>query len=320
MNAIRRILTFLLIIPLGMIVYVWISPDWQWEHPDLEFPFLIIGIPIVVLNFFLWFRPEFFQPYFYVYENPVQIPDEKLVALLKLAGALTALIFIGVGTVSLIARVSAPPILETPATQGVDVADFPAFGGSPSDKTPSAELPAAGLSSMTLETSGTGATSTPTPPTAVAQIPISGGEPTSTPASPGIPTKVASPTIKPTNTANPSEGCARATSEYLEVIGEAIFDIDFNYIVETGWAVQSNEAENLRFVAAKIYGDDIESGWTLPGVWGLFTDSDGYIDIYAINDVAQEYSYSLWGEDSEPELSMESNGAQSAYDCALSGN
>ncbi len=320
LNAIRRILTFLLIIPLGMIVYAYLFPDWQWDHPDLELSFLIIGVPIVVLNFFLWFHPEFFRPYFHVYENPVQISDKKFVTLLNLAGAFTALFLIGVGTASLISRVSAPPILETPAAQVVEVADFPAFGGSPSAKLSSTGLAATELPSLTPESSETGVVSTPTQPTAVAQIPISGGEPTSTLASPATPTKVASPTIKPTNTTTPSGSCTPASSEYLDAIREAIFDSDYNYTVETGWTVQSNVAENLWFVAAKIYGDDINSGGTLPAVWGLFPYSDGYIDIYAINDIAQEYSYTLWGEDSDPVLSMQSDGAQSAYDCALSGN
>ena len=316
LNALRRILTFFLIIPLGMIVYAFLFPNWQGEHPDLEFPFLILGVPIAILNFFLWFHPEFFQPYFHADENLVQITDKKFVALLNLVSVFAALILVGVGTVSVLSKASAPPILESPVTQAV--ADFPVFGGSPSNETPLAESSTTGLPSRMPESSETGVLSTPTQSTAVAQIPISGGESTST--SPGALTKVVSPTIEPTNTTSLSKGCAPATSEYLEVIREVIFDIDFNYTVETGWAFQSNEAEDLWFVAAKIYGDDIESGGTLPGVWGLFPYSDGYIDIYAINDVAQEYSYSLWGEDSDPELSMESNGAQSAYDCALSGN
>ena len=320
LNAIRRILTFLLIIPLGMIVYVFLFPDWQWEHPNLEFPFLIIGVPILVFNFFLWFHPEFFQPYFYVYENPVRVTYEKFVALLNLVGMFTALILVGVGAVSIISRASAPPILETPAAQVIEVADFPAFGASPSTELSSTGLAAAELPSPKPELSETSLVSTPTQTSAVAQIPISGGESTSTPASPATPTKGISPTVKPTNTTNPSASCAPAISEYLEVIREVIFDLDYNYTVKTGWAVRSNEAEDLWFVAAKIYGDDTGSGGTLPSVWGLFTYSDGYIDIYAINDIAQDYSFTLWGEDSDPELSMQSDGAQSAYDCALSRN
>ena len=314
-NAIRRIFTFLLIIPLGMIVYIFLFPNWQWEHPDLEFPFLIIGVPILVLNFFLWVHPEFFQPFFHIYENPVQISNGKSGALLNLTGVFTALILVGVGAVSVISKASAPPVLETPAAKVIEVADFPAFGGSPFKKTA-----ATGSSPLRPGSSEASVASTPAQASAVAQIPISGGESTSTPASSAAPTKAASPTIKPTNTTTIPDDCAPATSAYLEVIREGIFDSDFNYTVKTGWAVESNAAEDLLFVAAKIYGDDIDSRGTLPGVWGMYTYSDGYIEIYAINDVAQDYSYTLWGEDSDPDLSMQSDGAQDAYDCALSGN
>ena len=345
-NAIRRILTSLLIIPLGMIAYVYLFPDWQLEHPNLEFPFLLIGVPIVVLNFFLWFRPEFFQPYFHVDENLERVTDEKFVALLHLAGVFTALIFVGVGAVSVMSGVGAHPILGTPATQVVEVADFPVFDGAPTTRLlptelPATELPSTGLvstafPSLTAESSETGVVATPTQSTAIVQIPISGGNSTSTPAPSRTPTNGVSstakptntpingvsPTVKPsnTNTPSPSGSCTLASSDFLEAIREIIVDVGQNYTVQTGWAVQSNEAEDLWFVAAKIHGDDIETGVSLPGVWALFTYSDGYIDIYAINDTAQEYSFTLWGEDSDPVLSMDSNGAQSAYNCDLNGN
>jgi hypothetical protein len=90
-----------------------------------------------------------------------------------------------------------------------------------------------------------------------------------------------------------------------------------NDVDTKGWAVQSKDAENLWFVAAKIQGPQV--GTTLPGVWGIFVYSDGYLDIYAINDVAVNFSYAATGEDSDPVLSMQSDGAQAAYDCAVRG-
>jgi hypothetical protein len=173
---------------------------------------------------------------------------------------------------------------------------------------------------LTPETGETGVESTSTQPTAVVQIPVSGEESTVTPASPGSLTNGTAPAVKPTDTINPSPRCARATSEFLEAIRDGISDIDLNYTVETGWAVQSNEAEELWFVAAKVYGDDIEPEGTLPGVWGLATGPDGSIDVYAINELAKDYSFTLWGEDSDPVLTMVSDGAQDAYNCALIRN
>ena len=99
-----------------------------------------------------------------------------------------------------------------------------------------------------------------------------------------------------------------------------VYSIDPANEVKTGWTVQSKAEQNLWFVAAKIYGPDIETGATLPAVWALFISSDGSIDIYSINTIAKDFSYTLWGEDSVPVTTMQSDGAQTAYDCAVSGN
>jgi hypothetical protein len=87
--------------------------------------------------------------------------------------------------------------------------------------------------------------------------------------------------------------------------------------MEAGWASESSEIDGLVFVAARFYGPGFDAGMTLPGVWGLFAYSGGYFDIYAINEIAQEFSDTAWGADFDPVITMQTDGAQTAYDCAL---
>jgi hypothetical protein len=83
--------------------------------------------------------------------------------------------------------------------------------------------------------------------------------------------------------------------------------------------VQSHAEANLWFVAAKVSGPAIDAN-TLPGVWALLSDSAGNTGIYSINDSAMEHSSADRGEDRDPALTMQSDGAQPAYDCAAQAN
>ena len=330
MNAIRRILTFLLIIPLGMIVYVFISPDWQWNHPNLEFPFLVIGIPIVVLNFLLWFQPEFFRTNFSLKVKPIQISEEKFLGYVRILGGMLAFLLIGVGVVSALQRVSARPVPESTVTPLADIADFQAVTkistrtteateiavvqGPTLTKSPEATETAEG----TVTTQAAGALETPVN-TEVVQVPVSGGTPTSTPVTPGVPTPTTNVSATPTNT-SVSSTCKSANTGFFTLISEEVQYADSDNELRTAWAVQSKAVADLWFVAAKIYKTGSNNAGTLPGVWAVFTFEDGYFEVYAINDVAQEYTFTAWGEDSDPVLTMGTDGAQSVYNCALQGN
>lgn len=99
----------------------------------------------------------------------------------------------------------------------------------------------------------------------------------------------------------------------MEALLETVQEADPENVVTAGWMVQSNGSANLWFVAARIESD---TETTLPGVWAFSVYPDESYDLYAINDIAFDLSYADSGEDSDPVLTMQSDGAQAAYDCA----
>ena len=312
MNVMRKILAPFLIIPVGMLIYVCVYPDWQWENPGLEYLFLVAGLPILILNFLAWFHPEIIRAYFPMKEDGWQRTDDRPIALTIVIGAFMAFIILGVGAASAIHRVNALPMLEPSATPPAREFVFPV----------STKLP-----SKTVNSSRTAVVSTPTRlpesainPNETAQVPVSGEVPTNVSVLSATPTEASSVSIEPTKTAAPVGRCIPASQEYLEAVGIVVYSIDPANEVKIGWAVQSKDEVDLWFLAAKIYGPEIDSGATLPAVWALFVSSDGYIDIYSINTTAMEFSYAFWGEDSVPVTTMQSDGAQEAYDCAVSEN
>lgn len=333
MNALRKILMPLLAIPLGMFLYGFTHPDLQWESGGLESLFAAIGIPILVINFIAWFYPEILKAYFPIKEDW----GEKRMAPVALAiaiSAFVALTCISVGVASSVTDVSTRPTfkpsVQPPATAFAfarsgqmypdtinstdsDIVPLP----SPSAETdiaPAQALRAPGtttLSEQTPQIPETDITPEPTP-----QLPISGSAATRSPALPVPRTGTAATSTQPTSTVSLATACTPANANYVDAVLQEIQAVDPDNKVDAAWEVQSKAAPNLWFVAAKISGPQINTG-TLPAVWGLFTHPAGYFDIYAINSSAMDSSYSDWGEDSDPVLSMQTDGAQAAYDCAV---
>ncbi len=99
MNAIRKIFMPLLIIPFGMFTYIFSHPDWQFENPGFESLFVVIGIPILILNFIAWFYPQIITAY-------IPARDDwggKLIAFAIVISTLIAFACVGIGAVSAIA-------------------------------------------------------------------------------------------------------------------------------------------------------------------------------------------------------------------------
>ncbi|HMB24725.1 MAG: hypothetical protein ACM33V_03020 [Chloroflexota bacterium] len=328
MNALRKVLLPLLLIPLGMFIYVCLRPEWQWENPGLEFLFLLLGIPIVIINFFAWFHPEIIRAYFPV-KDDWGTGREKTVTAAIAFSTLATFTCISLGAVLAVAdaslRTNFEPSAAQPATSTAFarslrvLASATDAGVSAAVSTPR-ESPQVEITSDQMD-----------------QIPVSGGATSSSIVS-GLETdtasavlestesvsakaagptlvnltKTASPSI--TSTARPSASCTPAATAYMDAVREAVQGEDEQSNVTTGWMVSSKAAEGLSFVAAKIQSD---TETIYPGVWGVFVDSEGSMDLYAINDVAMQLSYADWGEDSEPVLTMQSDGAQTAYTCAM---
>lgn len=329
MNALRKILMPLLLIPLGMFIYVCLRPEWQWENPGLEFLFLLLGIPIVIVNFFAWFHPEIIKAYFPVKDDWGAGRGKVVTAAIAISG-LAAFTCVGIGAAFAVAdaslRTTFEPSVAQPATSTAFAQSLQVLA-SATDAGVSAAVSTPRESPQVEIT-----------PDQMDQIPVSGGGATSSPTLSGLETDIASAGLEPTesvsakaagstlvnstNTASPgttstvhsSVSCTPATSAYMDAIREAVQGEDEQSNVTMGWMVSSKAADGLWFVAAKIQSD---TETIYPGVWGVFVDSEGYMDLYAINDVAMQLSYADWGEDSEPVLTMQSDGAQAAYNCAM---
>lgn len=303
----------LLLIPLGMLIYAFIYPDSQWESTGFEYLFMVIGIPIVMINFMAWFYPDIIQTYFPVKDDWGQKGEQSITFAIMLS-TLVAFICVGAGAVSVVASVGARPTAEYSAVQPVTATAFARSVQLLSSATDLGESVIVSTPRPSLEASII--------PDETPQIPVSGGIPTSSPIAPtsssalSVPAtqaETASTPAESTSTVTPPGSCTPANPEYVDTLGQEVQDADPENVVVAGWMVQSKEAANLWFIAAKIESD---TGTTLLGVWALFVDPEGIYDIYAINDVAMELSYTAWGEDSEPVLTMQSDGAQTAYDCA----
>jgi hypothetical protein len=320
MSVLRKILLPLLLIPLGMILYGSLYPDWQWENPGLELLFALVGIPIVAVNFIAWFYPEVIQIYFPIKNDWLQ-GREKPTLFAVTISALVAFACIWFSAVAAVVnagdRPSSEPADVLPITatafarsvQGLSSATAP--GELVIGSTPRASPQATGDSEATMSAEE------------AAQIPVSGGELTSPPTVSSDASTVAvtgtaatsasTATTGTASIANSSRSCTPAAPAYVDAVGQTVQDMDSENVVIAGWMVPSSAAEDLWFVSAKIQSD---TGTTSVGVWGLFTYSDGSVDIYAINQPAMELSSADWGEDSDPVLTMQSDGAQAAYQCA----
>jgi hypothetical protein len=318
MNALQKILLPLLIIPFGMFMYVFTHPDWPWENPGLENLFAVIGIPILIINFIAWFHPQIITAYFPLKEDWGQRGNRPVTFAIVIS-TLVAMICVSVGAVSAITNASARPTSKAAAVQPVTATAFAhsiQLISSPADSDQNVTV---SIPQPSSEANITDSIPDPTP-----LIPVSGENeaptdvPTQSVTRTEPTTELTSTSSEPTSTLGLSARCMPVTPEYLEVISQVVEDADPDSEVETGWIVQSKQAGGLWLVAAKIHklGNDNNVELTSPGVWGLFDYSDGNFDIYAINDIAMELSYAAWGEDSEPILTMQSDGAQAAYDCA----
>ncbi len=319
MNAVRKVLLPLLVIPLAIFLYVFTHPDWQWDSSGLDLLFAIVGIPILIGNFIAWFYPEMIQTYFPVKEDWGEQRGKPAVTLAIGISTLTALLCVGAGAVSAISSTSPRPTFKSSTPQPAAATALARSSELQSEIANSSETDIVPIPEPATQASVT--------PEQTPQIPVSGGASVNLPTLSATQTGIVSPfstqtnstapavSTAPTTTGSSSALCTPASADYLDAVLQVVQDIEPDNQVTTGWVVQSKAAPNLWFVATKISGSGIDSGTTLPGVWGLFVDSGG-TDIFAINDVAKNISDADPGQDSNPVLTMQSDGAQTSYNCA----
>jgi len=113
-----------------------------------------------------------------------------------------------------------------------------------------------------------------------------------------------------------SSRCVPATQQQLQRIRVGVKAIETTNDVLSGFAVKSNDYNNVWFVAAKIHGTGIESNIP-PGVWALNGDpEDTAAGAMSVNGYALSFSNWADGPKSDAKTTMSSDGAQEAYDCA----
>lgn len=110
--------------------------------------------------------------------------------------------------------------------------------------------------------------------------------------------------------------CVAASQLQTENIRSGIKDIQQSNDVSNGWAVKSNDFENVWFVAAQITGPNIAPNQAI-GVWAISGDPASPGLTYSVNSFAIEFSSWPDGSTTDAQTSMSDDGAQQAYDCAV---
>jgi hypothetical protein len=120
----------------------------------------------------------------------------------------------------------------------------------------------------------------------------------------------------PSATLNASR-CAVPSNIQFTAIQSGVKILDPAYDIQAGIVVKSIAADNLWFFAAKVISPDLDGGSTVePGVWAFYEKDNVVIDVYAVNDIAFQYSDFTLGQQANPAIDMQVNGADISYQCA----
>jgi len=130
-----------------------------------------------------------------------------------------------------------------------------------------------------------------------------------------IPTEIPTNIPQPTATEAIMSRCVVATDAQMDAIRAGMDTIYPLNTVKSGWAVKSNDYENVWFVAAKIYGDGMEDG-AGPGLWAMGGTPSEPNGIFSVDGFALEFSTWADGPKSAFALSTFDDGAQEALACA----
>ncbi len=144
---------------------------------------------------------------------------------------------------------------------------------------------------------------------------LSPSTPTSEIVATDKPTEIPTNIPQPTATETKSSRCVPATDEQMDAIRTGMDSLHPLNTVKSGWAVKSNDYENVWFVAAKIYGDGMEDG-AGPGLWAMGGTPSEPNGIFSVDGFALEFSTWADGPKSDFAISTFDDGAQEALLCA----
>jgi len=109
--------------------------------------------------------------------------------------------------------------------------------------------------------------------------------------------------------------CFPASAQQLQAIRDGIKDVQASNDIKTAYAVKSNDFDEVYFVAAKLYGPNMDDGEG-PGVWAISGSPENIGLTLSANSFAREFSLYLDGSKTTADVSMTNDGARIAEECA----
>lgn len=109
--------------------------------------------------------------------------------------------------------------------------------------------------------------------------------------------------------------CQSASASQIEAIQSGIQSVQASNSIKTAFVVKSPDYNNVYFVAAKIYGPNMENGEG-PGLWAMGGTPDQPATIMSVNAFATSFTNYPDGSKTDAKLSQFDAGGQEAIECA----
>ncbi len=109
--------------------------------------------------------------------------------------------------------------------------------------------------------------------------------------------------------------CIPATVKQLDFINYAVSSLQASNYIKDGWAVKSNDFENVYMVATLIYGPSIEDG-AGPAVFAIGGDPDNPHTWLAVDGFAKEFTGLPDASKTDAEITISADGVKEASQCA----
>jgi hypothetical protein len=318
----RKFLLWLLIIPvlLGVPLMIW-PVSASDPHNGMELLFLIFGLPVFILNYLEWYAPQTLDemlgkkagtlPAPVPANSPVLNQMKTYLATnpgLQSVALMASLLLVGV-----VLGAGALTLLDPARGQAAPAPTASPSKRSPEKSTPQPETILKTATAMATTTFRPSANPVSTQPGLVLLNPTL-TQVISITTTPGSPLQLI------TSTPPVSGACASPPQAIFDAIQSNVTALNVGYDIKKGYLVKSADIANMWFFSAKIYGSDFQDGVSDPGVWAFLGPLDAPTNIYAINDVAVQYSDYDFGQKASTPVDMQTTGTQTVFDCAAAGN
>lgn len=115
-----------------------------------------------------------------------------------------------------------------------------------------------------------------------------------------------------------TERCQPATAKQLDFINYAVGSLQASNYITGGWAVKSNDFENVYMVAVLIYGPSIEHG-TGPAVFAVGGDPGSPHTWLSVDGFAKEFTELPDASKTDAEITISADGVKEVSQCAKEG-